>query len=95
MFYSLEAEDDLAEITAYYLAESGTILAERILLQITERIASLSHFPYRTLASQKVIGTREFKITGLPYNVFLVIEEAHEQIKVLRVLHTSRLFPNS
>ncbi len=95
VLYSIEANNDLADIYNYYLQEVNENLADKILEQIVESLAKLDFSPYRTVASHKIAKAREFKIPNLSYRAFIVIDEQTKIVKILHIVHTSRMFPNS
>ncbi|NBC33779.1 MAG: type II toxin-antitoxin system mRNA interferase toxin, RelE/StbE family [Alphaproteobacteria bacterium] len=87
--FSRRADSDLYTIEAY-IAESNPMAAERVINRILQSIRYLSRFPYlgRSLRSAIV---RELIIPGLPYRVVYRVET--ENVRILRILHTSRKRP--
>jgi plasmid stabilization system protein ParE len=86
-----EALDDLAEIVSYYIAEASPRIAELVQHRIIEQVERLPPFPERIRKSERIPGTRELVVNGLPYIVFVELQP--QTIIVLNVVHTSRKFP--
>lgn len=88
--FSQEADADLDAIKAH-IAQDSPAAAEAIIARILQSIAILENFPLIGRLG-RVDATREFSITNLPF--FAVYEITSEtDITVLRIIHTSRLYP--
>ena len=95
IIYSEQASDDLAEIAAYYAGQGGVPLADNIIQRITADIQKLAYNPKITQASLLVAGFYDRIIYKLPYRALFTIDEAVNEILIVRVVHTSRIFPLS
>lgn len=91
IIWTEEALDDFAEIVAYYEAEASATTAEMIAARIASQIEALPPFPERIRASDRIPGTRELVISGLPFAAFVKLES--DSIVVLNIVHTARRFP--
>lgn len=80
---------DLEQISDY-LFETNPELATSTVLRIFESVSELKSFPRRGRPGRKE-GTRELVLTQLPYLV--VYEVVDQSIRVLRVLHGARRWP--
>lgn len=89
IYWTERAEQDADEITDY-IAKSNPIAAVEAIREIERSAASLIGQPCRGRPG-RLSGTRELVITGLPYIVAYRVH--HEVIEVVRVLHTSRMWP--
>lgn len=79
----------MVELTAY-IAEDDLRAAERVVTRILKAAALLSQFP-RTGRAGRVAGTREQVVRRTPY--ILVYNLAPTRVRVLRVYHGSRSWP--
>lgn len=73
-----------------YLAEQDIEVAKRVAQCIWDAGQSLAALPSRGRTG-RVSGTRELVLTGFPY--FLAYRVVHDEVQILRVLHTSRRYP--
>lgn len=80
---------DLEQISDYLL-EKRPELATQIIQSIFRSISGLKLFPDRGRPGRKA-GTRELVLTRLPY--LAVYELQGEDVRVLRVLHGARRWP--
>ena len=83
------ALDDMHGI-AGYLAEQDAEAAGRVAQCIWDAGQSLATMPSRGRAG-RVTGTRELVLTIFPY--FLAYRVVRDEVQILRVLHTSRRYP--
>ncbi len=89
--WTRRAERDLDEI-AGYIGQDSPAAAARVVLELIDHVeASLPGHPAIGRPG-RVLGTRELVIGGLPYIVPYRVRE--NDIEILRVLHTSRRWPN-
>ena len=89
--WTRRAERDLDEI-ASYIGQDSPAAAARVILELIDRVeATLTKRPAIGRAG-RVLGTRELMIGELPYIVPYRVRE--NDIEILRVLHTSRRWPN-
>jgi addiction module RelE/StbE family toxin len=85
------AERDLDEI-AGYIGQDSPAAAARVVLELIDQVESnLSKRPASGRPG-RVLGTRELVIDGLPYIVPYRVRD--KDIEILRVLHTSRRWPD-
>lgn len=89
LYWTGRAERDADEITDY-IAKDNPVAAVEVRDEIERRVDLLPDHPYLGRTGQAK-GIRELIIPGLPYIV--VYRIWNETIEVLRVLHTSRLWP--
>jgi toxin ParE1/3/4 len=80
---------DLEQISDY-LFEINSELATPTVLRIFESVSELKAFPRRGRPGRKE-GTRELVLMQLPYLV--IYEVVDQSIRVLRVLHGARRWP--
>lgn len=83
------ALEDLHGI-ASYLAAQDADAAKRVAQSIWDAGQSLSVMPSRG-RSGRVSGTRELVLMDFPY--FLAYRVVQQEVQILRVLHTSRRYP--
>ena len=84
------ARRDLKEIEAY-IAQDNLVAAIQVALRIATYVNDTLPMQPNIGRLGRLAGTRELVITGLPY---IVAYRAHsEVIEVIRVLHTSRMWP--
>ena len=86
-----EALEDLAEIVVYYYANASSSTAESVERRIIEHVEVLPPFPERIRKSDRIPGAHELVVNRLPYIVFIKL--LSEEIAVLNVVHTARIFP--
>ncbi len=83
------AASDLEDI-ADYIAQDNPVAAHQVLLKIQHSTLKLKDNPYLGREG-RIHDTRELVIQQLPYVVpYRII---HQDIEILRVLHTARLWP--
>lgn len=75
-----------------YIAKDDSAAAARTILKIQRAVAQRSEFPNMG-RSGRVEGTRELAISSTPY--FVVYRVKGNTIQILRVLHSSRKYPDS
>ena len=83
------AEADFAS-QCDFIAKTDPHLAERLAIDVIERIGGLSETPFRG-RSGRVVGTRELLLPGLPWVV--VYEVQANTIFILRLLHGAQSWP--
>ena len=83
------ALEDLHGI-ARYLADQDADVATCVAQSIWDAAQSLATMPARGRAG-RVSGTRELILTDFPY--FLAYRVMQQEVQILRVLHTSRRYP--
>lgn len=88
--FSRRAEADLDEIRDY-IARDDERAADRVVSRIRQTVEMFNEFPMLGHEGD-VEGTREFKVTGLPYLVVYEIISSTE-ITVLTVIHNRRNYP--
>lgn len=81
----------LAQIDAIFafISDRNPAAADRVLATIKRSIDRLAEFPYSARASE-VPGIRELPIVRYPYIVFYTVDDAAQEVHVLRVRHTSQ-----
>ena len=84
------AERDLDQIAAY-IGQDSPAAAARVILELIDQVESLLINHPGIGRPGRVIGTRELIISGLPYIVPYRVRD--RDIEILRVLHTSRRWP--
>lgn len=87
--WTLEAADDLEQITDYLFDQNPSIAPE-IIRRIYHAPSVLKKFPHRGKPGRKD-GTRELVLSPLPY--VIVYEVMTETIRLLRVLHGAQRWP--
>lgn len=87
------ADSDLSEIFAYFLALDEEEKAKHIISRLIKTANTLSQYPLLLGRIGRMEGTREVVVKKLPY--ILVYRIIPESVKILRVIHTSREFPDS
>jgi toxin ParE1/3/4 len=91
VYWTQEAEQDLDNILSYYLEQAGFRVAESVYGRIKEQVGSLKIFPERTTRPGRVLGTREYVISRLPYIAIIDIDA--DTVSVLGVIHAARKYP--
>jgi toxin ParE1/3/4 len=81
----------LAQLDAIftYIEAHNPRAAKRVVRTIRQSIDRLGDFPYSAPRSE-LPGIRELAIMRYPYIVFYSVDEARQEVNVLRVRHTSR-----
>ena len=72
-----------------YIATHNPGAAIKVQRTIEHSIGRLADFPYSGRASE-VAGIRELPIVRYPYIVFYAVDDAAQEVFILRVRHTSR-----
>ena len=90
--WTKRAERDLDEIAAY-IGQDSPAAAARVILELLDQTENLLLERPAVGRPGRVLGTRELVIGGLPYVVPYRVRE--KDIEVLRVLHTSRRWPDA
>jgi len=89
--WTKRADRDLDEI-AEYIGQDSAAAAARVVLELIDQVESLLPSHLGIGRPGRVPGTRELVIGKLPYIVPYRVRD--QQIEVLRVLHTSRRWPD-
>jgi toxin ParE1/3/4 len=72
-----------------YIEEHNPQAAKRVNARIKNSIARLAVFPYSCRESDRP-GIRVLPIVGYPYLVFYSVDDATEEVRILRVRHSAR-----
>jgi toxin ParE1/3/4 len=88
--FSDRAIAEIEEIRAW-LTDDDSATAERIVARIRQTIAMFEMFPMLGHDGE-VEGTREFKVTGLPYLIVYKIATATDLV-IISILHSRRNYP--
>jgi len=88
--FTPQAQDDLRAIRAW-IADEDERAADRVIARIRQTILMFEAFPMLGHEGD-VSGTREFKVTGLPYLIVYQIASATD-LDILTILHQSRNYP--
>lgn len=91
LIWKAPAIEDLIELRNY-IAEDNPAAAARVATHLNDSAERLIQDPYSGRTGS-VEGTRELVVTKYPY--ILVYEPKEGQVDILRVIHTSRLWPNT
>ena len=91
-YWTQEAEQDLENILSYYFEQAGLRVAESVYGRIKEQVGSLKIFPEGSRPG-RVLGTREYVISRLPYIAIIDIDIDADTVSVLGVIHTARKYP--
>jgi addiction module RelE/StbE family toxin len=86
------AEQDLDAI-AQYIGQDSPAAAARVVLELIDQAETLLPAHPAIGRPGRVLGTRELVIGNLPYIVAYRVRD--KEIEILRVLHTSRAWPES
>lgn len=89
--WTKRANRDLDEIAAY-IGQDSAAAAARVILELIDQVESLLPAHPAIGRPGRVPGTRELVIGRLPYIIPYRVRD--QQIEVLRVLHTSRRWPD-
>ena len=84
--WTQKADKDLDNIETY-ISQDSPKAAIKVIFDVITAVEQLRDFPALGKAG-RVVGTREFVISGKPYIVPYRIKE--KVIEILRVFHTSR-----
>lgn len=82
------ARADMLSILTY-IAEDNIEAARKFKEDLESRLNSLTKFP-QAYKHGRVDGTREMVLTS---NYIVIYAEGLEQITILRILHSSRMYP--
>jgi toxin ParE1/3/4 len=88
--FTLQARNDLRAIKDW-IAIDDERASERVVSRIRQTVLMFGQFPKLGHAGV-VTGTREFKVTGLPYLIVYQIASVDE-IDILTVIHSKRMYP--
>jgi toxin ParE1/3/4 len=88
--FTPQAQDDLRAIKDWIAADDERA-AERVISRIRQTVMMFGQFP-KLGHEGAVPGTREFKVTGLPYLIVYQIASS-EEIDIVTVIHSKRLYP--
>jgi toxin ParE1/3/4 len=77
------------ELIFSYIEEQDADAALRVKHAIKTSIDRLGLFPYSARPSA-IIGIRELPIRRFPYIVFYTVDDAAQEVQILRVRHTSQ-----
>jgi len=86
------AERDL-EAIAEYVGQDSPASAARVVLELIDQAATLLPAHPAIGRPGRVLGTRELVIGHLPYIIAYRVRD--RDVEILRVLHTSRAWPES
>jgi addiction module RelE/StbE family toxin len=84
------AERDLDEIAAY-IGQDNPAAAARVILELIDQVETLLPAHPAIGRPGRVVGTRELVIGELPYVIPYRVRG--QDLEILRVLHTSRRWP--
>jgi toxin ParE1/3/4 len=90
--WTILAERDLDEIAAY-IGQDNPAAAARVILELIDLAENLLPAQPAIGRPGRVIGTRELVIGELPYVIPYRVRG--QDIEILRVLHTSRPWPEN
>lgn len=85
------AEQDL-EAIAEYVGQDSPAAAARVVLELIDQAATLLPAHPAIGRPGRVLGTRELVIGHLPYIIAYRVRD--RDVEILRVLHTSRAWPD-
>ena len=88
--FTPQALADLTSIRSW-IAHEDPRTADRIVSRIRQTVILFGLFPGMGHAGE-VAGTREFKVTGLPYVIVYRISSATD-LDILTIVHSSRNYP--
>jgi addiction module RelE/StbE family toxin len=91
IIWSLQAQNDLAEIRAYICAENPSAAA-RVAQQILTAANNLRTTPAMG-SFDETVQERRLVISGLPYFISYAVDSNEGSIKISRIYHTSRQWP--
>ena len=90
--WSLAADNDLAEILAYFISIAEEESGKSVVSQLIKSASRLAQYPLSGRPG-RLQGTREIILRKLPYILVYRIVSS-ELVEISRALHTSRLWPN-
>lgn len=74
-----------------YIQQDNPEAAQQLILRIQSAVSQLENYPFIGRLG-RVEGTRELVIPNTPYIIIYRIKQ--ESVEILRVLHTSKRYPN-
>jgi toxin ParE1/3/4 len=88
------SQQSLAEIETIwrYIEERNPAAANRVRDRIVTALQRLESRPFVGRIG-RIANTREFVFTDIPYVSVYEVDEALNQVTIMRVLHTSRFYP--
>lgn len=87
------ADNDLLEIRAYFIRQGDEATGKNIVSRLIKAVNVLEAQPLAGKAG-RIDGTRELIPRKLPYVLVYQIPMP-DMVEIIRVIHTSRLFPES
>lgn len=78
---------------ANFIAQDSEHMASIIVERIKKSVKGLENHPYRARPG-RVEGTRELVIPKTSYIIPYTVNEDTQSIEIIRVLHTSRKYPD-
>lgn len=88
--FTPQAQDDLRAIRQW-IALDDELAAERVISRIRQTVLMFQQFPLLGHEGE-VVGTREFKVTGLPYLIVYQLASATD-LDILTIIHSARKYP--
>jgi toxin ParE1/3/4 len=88
--FTPQAQDDLRAIKEWIAADDERA-AERVISRIRQTVMMFGQFS-KLGHEGAVPGTREFKVTGLPYLIVYQIAP-EDEIDIVTVIHSKRMYP--
>jgi toxin ParE1/3/4 len=88
--FTPQAQDDLRAIKEWIAADDERA-AERVISRIRQTVMMFGQFA-KLGHEGAVPGTREFKVTGLPYLIVYQIAP-EDEIDIVTVIHSKRMYP--
>ena len=85
--FTPKAKGNLRDIR-HYIAQDDERAADRVISRIRQTAAMFEMFPLLGHEGE-ILGTREFKVTGLPYLIIYRIT-LQTEVDILTVIHSSR-----
>ena len=86
------ADDDLDEISDYLIRQEGDFfVAEKVVKRLLAAPVHLASFPWAGKPGRRP-DTREWRVEKTRYSLVYTVH--NDTISVLRVMHSSRLFPD-
>jgi plasmid stabilization system protein ParE len=87
LIQDVEATLEFREAVARYESEAEG-LGIRFILEVDKVLTAISSQPFRF--SKAGIKSRKARVLGWPYTIYFVVNEAHNEIKVVAVWHGAR-----
>ena len=87
LIQDVEATFEFREAVARYESEAEG-LGIRFTLQVDKVLTAISSQPFRF--SKAGLQARKARVLGWPYTIYFVVNEAHNEIKVVAVWHGAR-----